>query len=59
VPYDAHMDNDDETTAYEAPEVRLIGSIADVTQAGHPNGVFDANYSQGAVIPPGGPGTLS
>jgi hypothetical protein len=53
------MSNDNETTAYEAPEVRLIGSIADVTQAGHPKGVFDANYTSGTPIPPGGPGSLS
>ena len=53
------MNNDNETAAYEAPEVTLIGSIADVTQAGHPHGNFDANYNQGGLIPPGGPGTLS
>ncbi len=46
-----------ETTEYEAPRIEDHGDLTELTAAGHPNGVFDANYSVGTPIPSGGAGT--
>jgi hypothetical protein len=46
-----------DTTEYEAPRIEDHGDLTELTAAGHPAGVFDANYSRGQHIPPGGPGT--
>jgi hypothetical protein len=53
------MENTPLRTDYEAPAVADHGDLAELTAAGHPNGVFDADYHQGDPIPPGGPGTGS
>ncbi len=42
--------------SYEAPAVRVVGTVADITQAGHPSGYADANYNIGEALPPGGAG---
>ena len=51
------MEKDTDTTEYEAPRIEDHGDLTELTAAGHPNGVFDANYTQGQPIPPGGAGT--
>ena len=51
------MEKNIETTEYEAPRIEDHGDLAELTAAGNPTGTFDANYSQGTPIPPGGAGT--
>jgi hypothetical protein len=46
-----------ETKDYEAPRIEDHGDLAELTAAGSPAGVFDANYTAGQPIPPGGAGT--
>jgi len=42
---------------YETPAVTDHGDLTALTEAGQPHGNFDADYSQGQPIPPGGPGS--
>ncbi len=51
------MEKITDTTEYEAPRIEDHGDLTELTAAGHPSGVFDANYSAGAPIPTGGAGT--
>jgi hypothetical protein len=51
------MEKSIETTEYEAPRIEDHGDLTELTAANHPAGVFDANYSAGQSIPPGGAGT--
>lgn len=51
------MKKSTDTIEYEAPRIEDHGDLTELTAAGHPGGVFDANYNAGEVIPPGGPGT--
>jgi hypothetical protein len=51
------MENNNSATEYETPRIEDHGDLTELTAAGHPSGVFDANYSQGMPIPPGGAGT--
>jgi len=44
-------------STYEAPAITDHGDLTELTAAGHPHGNFDANYSSGQPIPPGGPGS--
>jgi hypothetical protein len=51
------MDRDTRKLEYETPRIEDHGDLTELTAAGHPAGHFDANYSEGQVIPPGGAGT--
>jgi len=51
------MEKSTDMTEYEAPRIEDHGDLTELTAAGHPEGVFDANYTAGSPIPPGGPGT--
>jgi hypothetical protein len=44
---------------YEAPAIIDHGDLTELTAAGQPFGVFDADYQAGEPIPPGGAGTES
>jgi hypothetical protein len=44
---------------YEAPAIVDHGDLTELTAAGHPYGVFDADYQAGDPIPTGGAGTES
>ena len=48
-----------ESVSYEEPTVVDHGDLTELTAAGNPFGSFDADYSQGQAIPPGGPGNQS
>ena len=51
------MEKITKTTEYETPRIEDHGDLTELTAAGHPAGHFDANYTVGQVIPPGGAGT--
>ena len=51
------MEKNSITAEYETPRIADHGDLAELTAAAHATGVFDANYHQGEVIPPGGAGT--
>lgn len=51
------MEKDVEAVEYEKPRVEDHGDLTELTAAGHPSGLFDANYKAGEPIPPGGAGT--
>jgi hypothetical protein len=51
------MEKDIATPEYETPRIEDHGNLTELTAAGSPYGNFDANYSAGSPIPPGGAGT--
>jgi hypothetical protein len=51
------MERSTDTTKYETPCIEDHGDLTELTAAGHPAGLFDANYHAGEPIPPGGAGT--
>ena len=51
------MEQHSPKTAYDTPQVTDHGDLTALTAAGFPSGTFDADYSSGQPIPPGGPGT--
>ncbi len=42
---------------YEKPRVEDHGDLTELTAAGHPSGLFDANYKAGEKMPAGGAGS--
>jgi hypothetical protein len=47
-----HLD----ASEYETPRIEDHGDLAELTAAGHPEGLSDGNYSIGQQLPPGGGG---
>jgi len=50
------MEKDTTQPEYEAPRIADHGNLTELTAAGAPYGNFDANYTAGQPIPPGGAG---
>jgi hypothetical protein len=51
------MEKSTDTTEYEAPRIEDHGDLTELTAAGHPGGLIDAEYHRGEPIPPGGVGS--
>jgi hypothetical protein len=50
------MENNKTTPEYETPRIEDHGNLTELTAAGSPYGSFDATYTVGTPIPPGGAG---